>query len=49
MDTHQDMNSLPSVTQSSVPKFKPSKWETVDPEVVEAQGNSFGQLFPLNF
>lgn len=26
---------------SSVAKFKPSKWETVDPEVVEAQGNSF--------
>ena len=29
----------PSMSQSSVAKFKPSKWETVDPEVVEAQGN----------
>lgn len=31
----------PTMNQSSIAKFKPSKWETVDPEVVEAQGNSY--------
>jgi U2-associated protein SR140 len=32
-----DGEPMPSVDSGSLPKFKPSKWETVDPDLVEAQ------------
>lgn len=36
----QPLDDIPSLKESQdvSSKFKPSKWETVDPETVEAQG-----------
>lgn len=34
----QPLEDLPTLKEDVSSKFKPSKWETVDPETVEAQG-----------